>query len=66
MSGNKASLTIAGSDTTHAAVAFQTEQSLLLSTGKECFLLVGVSTMDPEADVHPAADGLIRYYPIDI
>jgi hypothetical protein len=54
------SLTITGTDATHASVSLQTQQTLLLRTRKEGLLLVCISAVDSEADVHPAAYRLVR------
>ena len=58
-------LTIAGTDAANAAVALQTQQTLLLSARKEFLLLIRISTSDPEANVHSAADRFVWHNTVD-
>src|SRR5690242_17150509 len=66
MSPGTETLTIAGANAANAAVALQTEQTLLLSVCNEGPLPLSVATGNPEADVHSAARRLVWHNSVDI
>lgn len=53
-------IVVAGPHTTHAAVALQTLEHALVSSSQELLLFLSISAVYTEADVHSAANTLVR------
>jgi len=56
--GNR--IVVAGPHTTDAAVALQTLEHALVSSSQELLLLLSISAVNAEANVHSAANALVR------
>lgn len=59
-------LTITCPYTTHTSMPLETLETFLFCARKECLFLICVATVDPEADVHSAANRLARDHSIHI
>lgn len=58
LQGNR--IVVAGPYTTNTAMALQPLEQLLIGTSQERLLLLGISAMHTEANVHSASDALVR------
>lgn len=59
-------IVVARTHTTNTAVALETLQKALLSTGNELLLLGVIAATDTEANVHPAANALVGNDPVHL